>query len=317
MILFILAVIVLIAGIIVGIALRRSEDYSAASVPTVLGCAAFAIILTGFSVISSVPTGTTGILVTFGKVAEYNLDAGLHIKAPWQSVVTMDNRVQKATIELSCFSSDIQEVSCTYAVNYRINKETAQDIYRTIGAGYFDTVISPNVADAVKTIMAHYSAEALVGNRDKLAFEIEELLRGHLEPYNVDVVATAIEDLDFTDEFTAAVEAKQVAVQEKLRAQTEQERLTMEAQQAAERAKINAEAAAEVAEIEAKADLEVTKIQADAAEYAGQKEAAKNKAISEWLTEELIRYYYIQQWDGELPATYMGSDNVTAIMGVD
>ena len=90
----------------------------------------------------------------------------------------------------------------------------------------------------------------------------------------------------------------------------------MEAQQAAERAEIEAQAAAAVAVIAAQADLEVTKIQADAAEYAGQKEAAKNKAISEWLTEDLIEYYYIQQWDGILPNTYMGSDNVSAIVGL-
>ena len=104
--------------------------------------------------------------------------------------------------------------------------------------------------------------------------------------------------MDFSDEFTSAVEKKQVAVQNKLRAQ------------------IDANAAAEVAKIGAQADLEVTKIQADAAEYAGQKEAAKNKAISGCLTEHLIRYYYIQQWNGKLPETYLGSDNVSTIIGI-
>ena len=122
--------------------------------------------------------------------------------------------------------------------------------------------------------------------------------------------------MDFTDEFTSAVEKKQVAVQNKLRAQTEQEQKAMEAQQAAQRAQIDANAAAEVAKIGAQADLEVTKIQADAAEYAGQKEAAKNKAISGCLTEHLIRYYYIQQWNGKLPETYLGSDNVSTIIGL-
>ena len=69
---------------------------------------------------------------------------------------------------------------------------------------------------------------------------------------------------------------------------------------------IKANADAEQAKIAAQADLEVTKIQADAAEYAGLKEAAKNRAISESLTEELVRYYYIQQWDGKLPSTMLG-----------
>ncbi|MBR4906596.1 MAG: hypothetical protein IKZ44_07040, partial [Clostridia bacterium] len=116
----------------------------------------------------------------------------------------------------------------------------------------------------------------------------------------------AVEDIDFTDAFTNAVEAKQVAAQNKLTAETEQAQKTMEQEAAARRQVIDAEAAAEVAKIQAEADLEVTKIQADAAEYAGLKEAAKNKAISEWLTDQLLRYYYIQQWDGKLPIYSLG-----------
>ena len=122
------------------------------------------------------------------------------------------------------------------------------------------------------------------------------------------MVSFAVEDIDFTDAFTNAVEAKQVAAQNKLTAETEQARLTMEQEQIAKRRIIDANAAAEEAKIQAEADLEVTKIQADAAEYAGLKEAAKNKAISEWLTPELIRYYYILQWDGKLPQTMLGEN---------
>ena len=86
----------------------------------------------------------------------------------------------------------------------------------------------------------------------------------------------------------------------------------MEQEQIAKRRIIDANAAAEEAKIQAEADLEVTKIQADAAEYAGLKEAAKNKAISEWLTTELLSYYYVQQWDGKLP-TYMLGDGMNVL----
>lgn len=111
-----------------------------------------------------------------------------------------------------------------------------------------------------------------------------------------------VQDIDFTDAFTNAVEAKQVAQQNKLTAQTQQDQLTMEAEQEANRQVIKAQADA------AQADLEVTKIQADAAEYAGQKEAARNKAIAAWLTSDLLKYYYIQQWDGKLPTYMLGED---------
>ena len=125
-----------------------------------------------------------------------------------------------------------------------------------------------------------------------------------------------IDNFDFTDVFTNAVEAKQVAEQEKLRAQTEQEKLTMEAEQKAARDKIEAESSAAIAKINAEADLEVQKINADAAEYAGQKEAAVNQAIAESLTPELVAYYEIMQWNGQLPTTIVGESDAIPVINV-
>jgi regulator of protease activity HflC (stomatin/prohibitin superfamily) len=243
------------------------------------------LLLTFFGCIASVDTGHVGIVRTFGKVENYTFDAGFHLKAPWQSVTKMDNRVQKTTIELPCFSSDIQEVNTTYTVNYQISKTNAQNLYRDIGTGYLETVVNPTIQETVKTIIAKYTAEELIGKRAEVAVEIETLLTTNLQKYNIDVSSTAIENMDFTDSFTNAVEAKAVAAQNKLQAQIEQERLTMEAQQAAERAKveaaaqaevnkINANAQAEVDKIKAEADAKVAEISANAAEYQGQKDAA-------------------------------------------
>ena len=306
---FILGILVFIVGIIIGIVcfVNDEKGYGATtlSIGIVLG-----IILVVLSLFGTVPTGHTGVVTTFGRVEDHTLEAGIVTKAPWQKVVTMDNRVQKATVPLSCFSSDIQEVSITYTVNYQIDKTNAMTIYKTIGKSYYDSVIAPNVAEAVKVVTARYTAEDLVGARDTLSVAIEEVLAQKLAVYNIQITSTSIEDMDFTDVFTNAVEAKQVAQQNKLKAQTEAEQKVIEAEAAAERATIEAEAAARVAKIQAQADLEVTKIQADAAEYAGQKEAAKNKAIAEWITPELVEYYYIQQWNGELP-TYVGGEGGT------
>ena len=275
--------------------------------------------------IASVPTGHTGVVTTFGRVEDKTFEAGFNMKAPWEKVVTMDNRVQKANTTLSCFSSDIQEVTISYTLNYQIDKANAQEIYRNVGVAYYDTVIVPNIAESVKVVVALYTAEELVGSRATLAEAIDATLTEALAKYNIQVVSAAIEDMDFTEAFTNAVEAKQVAAQNKLQAEIEQAQHVMEQEAAAqiaiinanasaETAKIQAEAAAKTAKIKAESDLEVTKIQADAAEYAGQKEAAANKAIAETITDTLLQYYYIQEWDGKLPATYVGSEDVSAII---
>ncbi len=305
---FVFGIILILAGIIGGVVAFCSDEKGIGAGVLTAGIIVgiLAIVL---GCVTTVGTGNTGIVTTFGHVEDYTLDAGVHFKAPWRSVVEMDNRVQKNTIHLACFSSDIQEVNTVYTVNYQISRTNAQDLYRTVGTNYFDTVITPAVNEAVKTVMAHYTAENLIGQRDSLAQEIEVMLTESLKSYNIEIVSSAIEDLDFTDAFTDAVEAKQVAAQNKLRAQTEQEQKTMEAEQEAKRKQIEAAAAAEVAKIQAQADLEVQKINADAAEYTGQKEAAKNKAINESLTPELIKYFYITQWDGKLPETMLGDSS--------
>lgn len=268
------------------------------------------------------------------------------MKAPWQKVVTMDNRVQKANTTLACFSSDIQEVTIAYTLNYQIDKANAQEIYRNVGTAYYDTVVVPNIAEAVKVVTAQYTAEQLVGSRAELAEAIDAVLSENLARYNIQVVSTAIEDMDFTDAFTNAVEAKQVAAQNKLQAEIEQAQKVMEQKAAAEMAVIQAEANAETAKIQAEADMDVAKISADSAEYQGKKEAAialqRLASINGWTVvhneesginelykangdlvtdeelrvgaEKLIEYYYVQGWDGKPPDTYVGSEDVSTII---
>ena len=244
---------------------------------------AAAVIILIVSCTTQVPTGHTGVVTTFGKVSNYTLDSGIHMKAPWQKVVKMDNRIQRATESLSCFSSDIQEVSMLYTLNYQISQKDAMTIYRTIGSDYYNTIIVPTVQEAVKVCTAKYTAEELVSERTDLAVAIEESLSAKLAGYNIMVNSTAIENMDFTDAFTNAVEAKQVAQQNKLKAETE-----------AQQKVIEAEAAANVKQIEADAEAYqlVKKAEAEAEAY---------RMLSESLTDKVLSKMYYDNWDGKLP----------------
>ena len=284
--------------------------------PIVIAVCAIALLALAFNCFTSVPTGYTGIVTTFGKVEDYILEAGLHAKLPWQKVVKMDNRNQKGTLDLIAFSQDIQQVDLRYSVNYQIEKTNAQNIYRSIGEKYYDTVMSPRIEEAVKSCVAKYTAETLIESRNALSDEIYLILKNDLANYNIEIISTSIENIDFSDAFTDAVEAKQVAAQNKLKAEIEQNQAIMEQKSAAERAIIAANAEAETAKIAAQADLEITKIQADAAEYAGQKDAAINTAIAGSMTPELLKYYYIKGWNGILPSTYISQEEFMSLFEI-
>lgn len=243
--------------------------------------------------ICRVPTGHTGVITTFGRVEKsYSYDEGVHFKAPWKRVVKMDNRVQKDTLELTCFSSDIQEVKLKYTVNHQIDKKNAATIYQTIGKKYFDTVITPNISEVVKVVTAQYTAENLVGDRSKLAAEIESVLAEKLREFNIEVVSTSIEDMDFTDAYTNAVEAKQVAQQNKLKAETVAEQKVIEAKANAEVAKIKAQGAA------------------DAKKIAAEAEAEANKKLSNSLDEKVLKNKWYEKWNGKYPQVVSGGGTI-------
>ena len=277
----------------------------------IIGCfvALIVALILAFSMIKTVPTGYTGILTTFGKVEPNTVSAGVHVIAPWQKIVKLDNRTQKVSVETDTFSKDIQQVKVSLAVNFCIDQATAQELYKTVGVNYYESVVLPRILENVKAVVAEYSAENLVAKRGELSDEILTRLTDDAAAYGINIISISVEDIDFTDEFTDAVERKQVATQNKLAAETEQAQKTMEEQAAADRAVISAKAKAEQDVIAANAELEVTKIQAEAALYAGEKEAEMNKRIAESLTPNLVKYYYIKQWEGVLPKTVLGEDN--------
>ena len=271
----------------------------------ILIAAAAVVLLVVLTCTATVQTGYTGIVTTFGKVEDMTLEAGFHFKTPFQKIISMDNREQKDTFTTEAFSSDIQQVNIIGSINYAINKSTAMNLFKEVGTDYFNKLVYPRMLEITKGVFSKYSAENLVANREKLSQDIRDGLYAELKDYGINVISLSIENLDFTDAFTDAVEAKQVAAQRKLQAEIEQAQMTMETQQQAERQRINAEAAANVAKINADADAYAVKVRSEA-------EAEANKMIAESLTENLIRFNEVKNWDGKLP-TYMAGEGSTTV----
>ena len=231
-------------------------------------------------------------------------------KSPWQSIVKMDNRVQEMNMDLSAFSSDIQEVATSVAVGYRINQQNAMTIYKSVGKKYEDTLITPRVQETVKAVVAHYDASSLISNRDAVASQMDTKLREVLAEYNIDLQYISVTNFDFTDTFTDAVEAKVKAQQEKEKAETD-----------AEKRRVEAQATADADLIAANAEAEKSKVAADAELYVAEKKAEANRALNDSLNSNLLEYYRITNvdslWNGELP-TYVGGDgSIPIINGIN
>ena len=249
---------------------------------------------------AQVPPGYTALITTIGKVEDYTLEAGFHFKSPFQKIILMDNREQKMTFSTQAFSSDIQQVDIGGSINYAINKSTAMNLFKEVGTDYFVKLINPRMMENTKAVFSKYTAENLISAREELSVQIRDQLSNEMQRYGISVISISIENVDFSDAFTDAVEAKQVAAQKKLQAEIEQEQKTMETQQQAERQKIEAEAKAEVLKVNADAEAYSTRVKAEA-------EAEANRKIAESLTESLIRFTQVNRWNGELPRFVSGN----------
>lgn len=256
---------------------------------------------------AKVNAGYAGVVDYFGDVRDEPLKPGFHVTRYFEHVHPVSIRTEKKTYEVVAFSSDIQQVMMIVSINMNVSEESAGVLYKKVGMNYQRTLIEPKIQENSKVVVSGYTAEKLIEKRELLSGQILEKMQNDISPYGINVTDVAIENIDFTDAFEAAVEAKQVATQEKQRAKTQEEQKTMEAQQTAERMRIKVEAEANTKRVEAEAEAYAIQIKAEA-------EANANKQVSESLTRDLIDYVQANRWNGELPSTYLGESNAIPVI---
>ena len=248
---------------------ERTVKKIAATVIIVM--AAVIVLLNSFT---TVKAGHSGVVTTFGKVSENVLSEGLHFKIPFiQEIILVDNRVQKAEVSCSAASKDLQTVSSTIAVNYKVLNSYSASVYKNIGLDYEAVIITPAIQECVKAVTANFTAEELITNRQAIGDQMMELLKEKITDYGIDIQIFNITAFDFTEEYNAAIEAKQTAQQNALKAEQDLQRIKVEAEQ------------------------KIAQAQAEAEAY---------RLKSEQITPEILISNYIEKWDGKLPTVVSG-----------
>ena len=211
-------------------------------VAIIIGTIVCLILILVSSSITTVPTGYVGVKTRFGKVQADVIQEGLNTKAPFiEKIVKIDCRTQKIELENATATKDLQEVTFKIAVNFNINKETANELYRTTGINYQDIVVSPSILESIKAVTAQYTAEELITKRSEVSNKMQDTLKGKIENKGFNIVDFNIIDLDFSAEYNQAIEKKQVAEQQAKQAQYELEKAKVENEKKIENAKADAE----------------------------------------------------------------------------
>lgn len=276
-----------------------------------IGVAVVLLIILLCASITSVPVGSTGVIIRMGSATGQTLSEGWHFKTPFvESVIDISNKVMKTDVAADSISRDLQAITSNISINYHLAAENSADIYRRVGLTYEDTLLQPAIQEAVKAVMAKYSAEELITNRSVVSSEISEEIRTKIGVYGIIIDEFNLTNFSFSDEFDAAIEAKQIAEQDKIKAATEKEKKTIEAEAAAAEKTIAAEAEAEAIKTKAEAEAEAIKTKADA-------QADANKKIRDSLSEEVLENKKLETWDGVLPKVSTGSGASIIVDAID
>ena len=247
------------------------------------------VLVLAISSMSFVPTGYTGVRVTFRQVNQIPCDAGLNFKVPFvQSIKKVNNKMQDVTIPEQIWAETTERTAVYFegvTVTYSISSAKSVWIYTNV-TDYEDLINLGLVSSAVKSV-AKQSPVVGVTDRSKIEPAVQEALQTSIDgKFGADVITihkVVIANIDFEDDYQNAVAAKQ-------KAQLQYEQQQIDNQKAVEKAEADAKAKIKAAEGEAEAQ----RIKAEA-------EADANAKISKSLTEEVLVNKFYDKWDGHLP----------------
>ncbi len=185
---------------------------------------------TGFLLLTQalfvVPAGQVAVVTTLGKVSGGSRKPGLNFKVPFvQNTYPFNVQTQVRPEKFDSLTKDLQVISATATVKYALKPSEAGRVFRTISYNdreIYNRIIQPSLLKALKSVFSKYELVTIASSWSDISELVEKTVAEELRSFDyVDVQALDLTGLKIADEYRAAIEQKQIAEQQLLRAQTE------------------------------------------------------------------------------------------------
>ena len=254
-----------------------------------IGVAAVLIVVLLFSSVTFIPTGYTGVKIALGQISETPVMSGPAFKIPFiQSIKKVNNKLQDTTIKDKIWAETKERTAVYFegvTVSFQITPEMSAWLYANV-ADHDNLINLGLVSSAVKTV-AKQSPVVDVTDRAKvepeIAIALQHSVNGKYGEGVLIITKVVVADIDYEEDYQAAVAAKQ-------KAQLQYEKQQIENQKAIEKA-----------EADAKAKIKKAEGEAEAKRIAAEAEAEANKKIAQSLNDKVLSNKFYEKWDGVLP----------------